>query len=132
MDKLFSLTLNLQPEGRYSSLWFDANVDGETISVGKLNDEKNENDYKNYEKGLAGKKEIFDVHKDYISYELLLEALVKSDEFECGSWAVNIGKRKSITREELIELLKKEIDSYDEYSKEYELDKLKRIDLLTL
>lgn len=128
MDKLFSLTLNHQPEGRYRSLWFDANVDGETISVGKLNDEKNEDYYKNYEKGLAGKKEIFDVHKDYISYELLLEALVKSDEFECGSWAVDIGKRKSITREELIELLKKEIDSYDEYSKEYELDKLKRID----
>ena len=128
MDKLFSLTLNHQPDGRYRSLWLDANVDGGIITVGKLNDEKNEYDYKNYEKGLAGEKEIFDAHKDYISYELSFRAFVKGDEIEYDSWTVDIGKRKSIAREELIELLKKEIDSYDEYSKEYELDKLKRID----
>ena len=102
MDRMFRLKLNNQPKGRYSSLWFNANVNDHTISVGKLDNKKNREHCGDEDIEYSREREIFDAHKNYISYELSFRALVKGDEFEHDSWTVDIGKRKSITKEDLI------------------------------
>ena len=69
-------------------------------------------EYESYERGLKGEKEIFNAHKDYISYELEVE--IPNDKyFDRDYYTVDIGHRESISKEELKDLILKEINSYE-------------------
>ena len=123
--EMFKLKFNYENDGRYYSMYFNAKVDGDVISVADLDDERNQKKYADWDGGYKKQKEIFDAHKNYISYELIMTARVKSDpeeleedekndpeyEYEWDNFVigVEIGKRKSITRNELIKLIEEQI-----------------------
>lgn len=88
----------LEYEGRYS-LYFKANVDKDGVSVAEEDVEKNM-DYFG-EKYYANYKEVLDLHKGYIGYD------IEYGKNPDTQYSANIGKRQNITFKELFKLIKK-------------------------
>ena len=93
----------LEYKGRYS-LYFKASVDKDGVSVAEEDVEKNMDGYYIGKEYYAKYKEIFDLHKGYIGYDI--EYWTEPYGFPYSS--VDIGKRQNITFKELFELIKKD------------------------
>ena len=133
MDKMFNLKFDIEPKYRHRSLWFKGNFDGEKFTIGEIDEEKNKREYKDYEGGYKKQKELFNAHKDYLSYELCFYGDMKNTETDFEDRfqrTVYIGKRTEITKEEVIKLWEKEAKN-DTYENWY-LEHIKDIDWKTV
>jgi len=133
MDKMFNLKCDVRPRWHQSSLWFKGNFDGEKFTIEEIDENKNKQNYKDNEGGYRKEKEYFDAHKDFLSYNLCFCGVMKNIKtgFDRGfERTINIGKKTEITKEEVIELWKKE--AQNEINESWFLKHIKDVDWKTV
>lgn len=100
----FERVNKLEYKSRYS-LYFKAKLDNDGVSVAEEDIKKNMDGCYIGKEYYAKYKEIFDLHKGYIGYDIdLLHPY--------GTYSIKIGERQNISFKELFELIKKDYPEY--------------------